>query len=56
MSIYKIIGIAMCAIPFIAIFILIYKKDGIKVALSVFGITALIVLFVFVGIYLVTLN
>lgn len=48
------IGILMLTAVFAVLFIYIWVEDGIRVALAIFGIVGGLVLFVTVGVYLIT--
>jgi len=46
MNIYLSLGYLILSSPFIGLFIYMWVKDGLKVALSVFALTALVFLLV----------
>jgi len=48
------IGVAMMAVPFIGLFILIWRKEGLKMAVQVFSLTAAGVAFLGLGAFLMT--
>lgn len=47
----KAIGIVMLAAPFVALFVLIANTSGIKVAMTIFGGEALVLVWILVGTY-----
>lgn len=56
MKLLNIIGLLLILSLFIGIFITIWKQYGIRAALTVFGMTFLILGIVSLGIYLMTLK
>ncbi|MBF0553651.1 MAG: hypothetical protein HQK96_03750 [Nitrospirae bacterium] len=50
----KIIGFTMIILFFVGIFVAITIGDGIKMAVMVYGTTAVIIVFIVIALYLIT--